>query len=382
MVRIVAQDEYRTTFEVIDALSGTFPVTFEDNWYASWGLPYPGISEGDERWIVSVFGLTEYPDDVTLGTVHDIRPATDEHLAAVNAALVSGVPLLDREHLAGVRDGVREGIRFHHAPWVVSSVVSGMAMECCTGAGGTFIQHEISEALRGAEVPARFVTGGHGYYGEEDCGDAFLHGVESLVDPAEHMETPFDCLEYPDRDSWDAYGASILSGTSVRLPATAKTRARVDQWLAASAPLYQLYHPDTEVPPEALEQDARNAPWSLPMDAVEAYLTATHIVLLEVEEVAYDPALDAQRVLFSTTFSIHEYDHLERYTIKLVFRCGDPRLLEVGSRWIGGLVLVDPFFYGAEDEPVLDRSFLVPGALVPEEELNFQLESTLANALN
>jgi len=382
VVRIVAQDEYRTTFEVVDALAGTFPPTFQDNWYASWDLPYPGFQEEDETWIVSVLGLTEYPDDVIVGSVYDIRLATPEHLSVVNAALTASSPLVEREHLLAVREEIHTGIRFHHAPWVVSSVVSGLAMECCTGAGGTFVQHEISETLLGSDTPPRFVTGGHGYYGDEDCGDAFLQGLETMVDPSEHMETPFDCLEYPAGDSWDANAPNISSGVSVRLPATAADRPKVEAWLAASAPLYQLYPPQAEVPEQALEQDPANAPWSLPMDAVEAFVTATHIALLEIEEVTYDEALDVYEVVFSTTFSIHEYDHLERHSIKLAFRCGDPRLLEVGSRWIGGLVLVDPWYFGAEEGPALERSFLIPGALVPEAEMNSQLESILAYYLN
>ena len=381
VVRIVDQDEYRTTFEVVDALAGTFPATFQDNWYASWALPYPGVSE-EELWIVSVFGLTEYPDDVILGTVHDLRSATPAQLSAVKAVLAAPSPLYDREQLRTTRDELLAGIRFHHSPWVVSSVVSGLAMECCTGAGGTFIQHDISETLGGADTPPRFVTGGHGYYGEEDCGDPFLHGLSDLVDPSEHMEAPFDCLEYPAMDSWDAYGPPIGSVVTARLQTTAASRAKVEGWLAASTPLYHLCPPKAEVPGQSLEQNPQNAPWSLPKDAAEAFMTATHIVLLEIDEVTYNDELASYEVIFSTTFSTHEYDHLQRYAVKLAFRCGDPRLLEPASRWIGGLVLVDPWYFGSEEGPDLSRSFLIPGALVPESEMSAQLESDLAYYLN
>jgi len=47
LVKIVEQDEYRTTFEVVDALKGSFPKYFSDNWYVSWNLPYPGVSNSD-----------------------------------------------------------------------------------------------------------------------------------------------------------------------------------------------------------------------------------------------------------------------------------------------------------------------------------------------
>lgn len=380
VVRITGQDEYRTTFEVIDALQGTFPTTFCDNWYASWELPYPEVS-GDD-WIASVFGLTEYPDGVVLGSVYDFRPASPEQLSLVKDALADSTPLYDKEQLRAERDGLLAGIRFHHSPWIFSSVVSGLAGECCTGAGGTFVQHDVSEVLRGEAPPTRFVTGGHGYYGEEDCGDPFLHGLSAIVDPSDLMKSPFDCLEYPDMDSWDANAPQITSGVTVRTPNTAQNRAQVEGWLAASAPLYQLYPPDAEVPDEALKQDFQNAPWSHPIEAVKAFVMATHIVLLQVDEVAYNVQQGAHEVIFSTTFSTHEYDHLVRYSIKLAFRCGDPRLLEVGSRWIGGLVLVDPWMFNPDEQPILDRSFLIPGTLVPEEQMSGQLESDLAYYLN
>jgi hypothetical protein len=383
VVRIVAQDEYRTTFEVVDALQGTFPAAFQDNWYESWGLPYPDVADGeDEHWIASVYGLTEYPEGVVLGSVYDFRPATPEALAVVMAELESPYAPYDVQQLRAERDERLAGLRFHHSPAVVSSVVSGLAMECCTGAGGTFVEHEVMEVLRGTGLPPRFVIGGHAYYGEEACGDPFLYGLSTVVDPAPFMEEPFDCLEYPEMDSWDAYGPPITSGVAVRLPHSASNLALVKDWLTASTPLYQLYAPGAAVPAEALAQDPSNAPWSQPQDAVEAFVNATHIALIQVDEITYDAANDAHTVLFSTTFSTHEYEHLERYTVKLAFRCGDSRLLQEGSRLVGGLVLLDAWSYGADEGPDLTRSFLVPGALLPEWEMSDQLLNTLATFLN
>jgi len=383
VVRIAEQDEYRTTFEVVDALRGTFPATFMDNWYASWNLPYPGVPEGEEEtWLASVFGLTEYPDGVILGSIYDFRPATPENVSAISAALAAPHSAYDKDQLRAMRENLHAGLRFHYSPWVVSSLVSGLAMECCTGAGGTFVEHEIAQFLRGESAQSGFVTGGHGYYGGEDCGDPFLHGLNGLVDPYEFMETPFDCLEYPAMDSWDANGPHISSGVAVRLPTTPANRVMVDGWLEASPPLYQLFQPDEEVPEEALVQDSVNAPWSQPMDAAEAFLAATHIMLFQIEEVTLDDELEAHRVIFSTTFSTHEFDHLERHFIKLSFRCGDPRLLQPGSRWIGGFVLLDSWSFSPGEVPDLTRSVLIPGALVPEAEMNGQLESDLSNYLN
>lgn len=383
VVRIADQDEYRTTFEVIDALQGTFPATFQDNWYESWGLPYPGVSDAqEETWIVSIHGLNEYPDDVVLGSVYDFRPATPEHLAVVKAELASPYAPYDVLKLRERRDELLTGLLFYHSPAVVSSVVTGLAMECCTGAGGTYVEHEVTEVLRGADIPPRIVIGGHAYYGEEACGDPFLYAFSTVVDPYQYMESPFNCLEYPDMISWDAFGPPIESGFAVRLPTTEGNRASVDAWLASSSPLYQLHPPDASVPVKALDQNPMNSPWSQPRDAVEAFVSATHIALIQIDEVTWNDQIKAHEVIFSTTFSTHEYDHLERYSVKLSFSCGDPRLLEIGSRWIGGLILVDPWMFGIGEGPDLSRGYLIPGALVPESALTDQLGNNLAYFLN
>jgi len=383
VVRIVAQDEYRTTFEVVDALEGTWPASFQDNWYASWELPYPAPAseEGDdedERWIASVYGLTEYPDDEAgsshIGSVYDFRPATPAAIAAVKESVAHPAITWDVESLVARRDNYAESLRFRMAPIVVSSVVTGFADECCTGAGGTFVAHEIREVLQGDTDISRFVTGGHAYYGGEDCGDGFLYGFGELVDPAEMGSEDFDCRHYPDGSWWPAEQAQLLSSTDVRLPSTDANRSQIDDLLRASLPLYQLRPEDAPGLPPNL-QDASRAPWSLPLRGIESFFVATHIALFQVEEVTTDDETGAHDVLISTTWSLHEYDHLERFRARLRFSCGDERLLLQGSRWIGGFVLLDSWY--APNLPELERGFLVPGALVPE----WTFTSPLSNEL-
>lgn len=388
VVRVAAQDPYRTTFEVVDALKGTFPPTFADNWLAEWGLPYPA-PDAQALYVASVYGLTHYPaEDLWLGSVLDFRRADAGVIAEVKAAIARPALPFDRDALRATRDEILTGFRFYRSATVVASQVTGFAGECCTNAGGTFVEHAVLETLKG-DAGDRFVLGGHGYYGDETCGDAFLVGLDAWVDPAA-IGDGFDCLDYPAGSSWDAYGPDISSSQRVRLPLTPTNEQKVATWLAASPPLYQLHEPPApstveggaEVPPEAIAQDSSNAPWSAPHDALEAFTIANVLILFTIDQVTHDAESGVTRVTASSTFSLYEYEHLARHAFQLAFRCGDPRLTQVGSRWVGGLVMLDPYGYDPTGEPNLASAFLIPGALLPEGEVSGQLESDLAQLLN
>lgn len=376
VVRIVEQDEYRTTFEVLDALKGTFPEKFSDNWYHSWNLPYPPVS--DNEWVASVYGLTEYPEGQVVGSVYDFRPATPEKLALVKSVLAHPQVEFDSAQLQTARQRLHVGLRFHYSPTVLTSVITGRAEECCTGAGGTFIQHEITETLKGETDLSWFITGGHAYYGPEECGDRFVQGLGTLLDPSGIVDELFDCLEYPYADSWDAWGEPISSPLSVQLPASEENLADVASWLSSSPPLYQLHAPNADLGDSIPPQDAENALWSHPLDAATAFLYATHIAVFTIEQVTHSASLDAWEVLISTTFSVHEYDHLEVFFAKLAFRCGDARLLEEGARWIAPFVLDSSWSFASEKEPNYSRILMLPGVLIPEAQISDQLESKLS----
>ncbi len=384
IVRIVAQDEYRTTFEVLDALKGTWPATFSDNWYGEWALPYPApAADESETYVAGVDGLTAYPDDdLVIGTVLDFRPATPDTLADVLAALASPADeAAQKARLVAQRDDLRDGLRFHDVPVVVASLVTGFAEECCTGAGGTYVSHAVEQVLSGMPPAARFVTGGHAYYGGEGCGDAFLYALDALVDPSPALPDDFDCLEYPQGDVWYADGPDILSPVAARRPGLPAEWTKVMAWVAASDPLYRLWPAGAAPVPEALLQNPQNAPWSEPRDAAEAFALATHIALVTVESAAFDPVNQAHVVQLSTTFSIHEYEHLPRHTVQLAFRCGDPRLTVVGARYVAPLVLLEPYSWDPAAPLDLGSAFLIPGALLPEWAVTPQLESILAQHL-
>ena len=383
VVRIIDQDEYRTTFEVLDALKGSFPDTFSDNWYFSWNLPFPDPGDSDDQlYIVSTHGLTEYPDDVVLGTVYDMRVWTPENLANVKNAISNPVTLFEKAQLQEGRKRLHTSLAFHYSPTVLKTLVTGIAGECCTGAGGTFIQHDVADVLKGATDVPWFITGGHAYYGPEQCGDGYLIGTGTLLDPSEIVTVPFDCQDYPNDDWWDAWGPPISSPLSVQLEATPENSADLQNWLASPPPVYQL-HPLSAEPEEAsLLQEAETALWSNPMDAVTGFMFATHIALFTVEQAVHNPVLDAWEVTISTTFSIHEYDHLEVHQAKLVFRCGDPRLLQEGARLIAPFILSGQWSFASEKEPDYSRMLILPGVLIPESQMTSQLESNLAYYLS
>jgi hypothetical protein len=378
VVNIIEQTEERTTFQVIDALKGTFPETFMDNWYHSWNLPYPPVEEDEDGlWIASLSGLTEYPDGIVLGSVIDFRPATKETLTKVKDTLVNPVNLFATDALSAQRADYHTGYRFQYSPLVVSSLVTGLAGECCTGAGGMYVSHDIIDIYRGIPEPSWFVTGGHGYYGEEDCGDAFLHGMSAQFVPENITDIDFDCLQYPGRDSWNSM-EPLESATSVRLPVTGDNTAKVRTWVDAASPVYKLYNPEEDV--ESDSQAFSTAPWSEPLDAVTALLFATDLILFTIETVTWHEERGNYEILATTTWSLHEYEHLEVYQFKLVFTCGDPRLLQEGSRWITGIVSFFPWF-ALQPPEIPSQAFLIPGALLPESEIPPQLANEFTSHL-
>lgn len=378
-VRIVQQDEYRTTFEVVDALKGSFPATFADNWYAQWNLPYPAPS--DQKWLVTLSPLTPYEESggtLYIGTIYDAQPSTPQAKEQLLQLLALSPPQEEVVAWQAERQRYQESFQYHSAPWVVSSVVTGRADECCTGAGGTYFAHEVLQYLKGQLSSDLFVTGGHAYYGEEQCGDGFLVALGGYLDPTALMVPPFDCKEYPDSSVWEAW-EPIESQVALQKPVSQQLLADVASWVAASPPVYQLLPASQSAAPEVAAQDPNNAPWSMPMDAIQALRFGSEVAIVTIKEVVSDEAAGTHVVTIETTFSLYEYDHIPRYQLKMAFSCGDPRLLEVGARWVAGLYR--PNRSAPPDDPSNSSSlFMIPGSLLPTWAVTMQLEAVLAYA--
>ena len=372
VVRVSAQDEYRTTFEVVETLRGEPPASFQDNWYADWGLTYPAKS--DELFIASANGVWEVPGGDQVGSVIDWRPATEAYLAEVKAAIAADDEEAKKAALKASHEALVRSYRFQRARFVVSAVVTGLADECCTGAGGTYVGYEAKEVLRGEEVPKDFILGGHAYYGPERCGDALLLGLDAFGDGPTAGE-PFTCNE-------PAFVPSLESAWGhARLEATADNRVTVGHWVDAPPPLFQLYAVDEPVGPENVAQTAADLPWSPRFDAAEAFHMSTEIILLTVDKVTSKEG-HYHEVLFTTTYSRYEYEHLEKHQVKLAFSCGDDRLLTVGSRWVAPMLRLEAVTYQPGEPPDPSRGFLIPGVLLPESEMTDQLANYLVQYLH
>lgn len=347
VVRVVRREASRIAFEIVDALRGTFPTEVSINLDERAGLAYP--SPSDALHIVSISGLSEIPAaQLWLGTVDDWRPATAENLSLVREAIAQP-QVSDVETLRRQRERYLTGFRFHVAPFVASSVVTGLAEECCTNAGGTFVAHDVTEVLRGAPS-GRFILGGHAYYGGEQCGDGFLVGLASVASTAPaNAEGGFDCVS--GANAWPAWQEDIVSPLTVRLPLSDENLGAVRGWLDASPPVYRLLSVDSDDAPAQSD----NAPWSIPVDTADAFILATGNILFTVDDVRTEGEVSIIRI--TTTLSRYEYEWLPRHTFNIAFRCGDARLLERGSRWVAAIVSLD-----------VDgtQAFIIPGSIVPE----------------
>jgi len=372
--RILSQDETRTTFEVENVLLGTMPGQFYDNWFSSWGLSYPPVSE--TLYLVTVRGLSQVGDGGPwVGTVEDFRPSTDAARQALLALLPKVPTAEEMDSWVSPRQRFHDSVAFNTSLRVLSSYVTGRADECCTGAGGTYIAHGVSEYLKGMLPSPAFVTGGHAYYGQEKCGEGYLVGLATYIDPAPLVDPPFDCQEYPNTRSWEAW-VPLESMVTIQWPYSDKNLADVKLWVDASPPIYRLFGPGEEVDAEEVIQRPDNAPWSMPLSTIDVLRFASDMAIITVKQVGIDEATGYNRVSIETTFSLYEYEHIARYEFDLVFECGDPRLLQVGSRWVAGLVR--PNRSAPPDEEVnMGRVFMIPGALLPAWAVSTQLEMTL-----
>jgi len=305
---------------------------------------------------------------VFLGSVRDFRPATDANLSMVRAAIGAPADHFNVAALKARQDAYLTGFRFHTSPVVAAAVVTGRAQECCTNAGGIFVAHDVRARLRGAADLQRFIVGGHGYYGGEQCGEPYLYGLHTVTPTQPSNQETFDCVSGSVAAWLDPEESSRLSAFTVRLPATAGNTARVQGWLDASPPVYRLQPADSHVQGA---QDLANAPWSMTLTAADAWTMATHHILFTVEDVTQSDGVTTVRI--STPLYLDEYPHLPRFEFNLVFACGDSRLMERGSRWVAALVSLDER---------AEHAFLIPGSLLPEHAMTAQLGNTLAMYLH
>jgi hypothetical protein len=88
-------------------------------------------------------------------------------------------------------------------------------------------------------------------------------------------------------------------------------------------------------------------------------------VVLTVESVT--KRAEGYVVKIHTPFYVREPSHLEEREVELAFACADPRLLEIGTRWIGAVFGTDAVNVNAMAVPLEEgHLWLVAGLLLPE----------------
>lgn len=351
VVRIAEQDEDRTRLAVVDVLKGELPDSVLVNWSRrTFAVEFP--APGDGTFIAS-FDHVEYSDTVRahLGALRDLRPATEAMLSTARTEIARPYPTIHASYIARNARDYRTRWSFKLAEHVVATSVDGLAGECCTGAGGTYVQHAITEYLQGASDRSACIVGGHAYYSDERCGDRFVLAIDQLDATQATNPGPLTCE--PFTSAWE----SGVPTVAVRGRVAADRRDEVVTWLRSPHPIYRLGETPVVEPlpgPDAL--------WSKDLGLQPALAAATHLARLKIVEVTERGG--GHEVTFETTFSPRVYDHLPVHRVSMAFECGDPRWFRVGAEYLAPIILSESAPWQRPDFE-LERGFVVPGVLLP-----------------
>ena len=357
-VEVVTRSESSGELRVHETLRGTLPDIVEPYWFGTQYGPFPEV--GPTRYLASFEHIEMDPaTGRARGTILDLRVDDEAARAEVTAALALP-PVVDVAALDSFAETYADSWVFHRAPRVVATRVSGIAQECCTGAGGTFVVHDVTEDLRGDAERDVLVRGGHAYYSEETCGDERILGAGPLV--------PSDAEDVADCDGQGAVDTTAAAtAIFVERAGSAAAREEVRGWLAAAPPLYRIGPPDAAVVP-ATAADA--PPWSTVVGFEEALTTG----LVEIRIVDARTTDAGHEVLFETKLRSDWPEREETFRAKIAFACGDPRLTEVGARWLVPITGGDGFAISEVADAIDARAlFIVPGVVLPVTELNGEL---------
>lgn len=348
-VSVVGQPDSRLELRVHEVLAGEIPDTLLVNRSSSLVDPYPMPS--NERFLVSFSHVSfNEPSDTWLGSVVDWRASSASHRAMIQSALASPRRDYDATAIEAFAEDYKTGWIYHRAPEVVAGSLTGFVDECCTGAGGTYVQYMLQHNFRNPLSRQSFQMGGHAYYPEEECGDGRIFAAGELQGPIEG--SAFSC----ERDqAWESYVET--TPIFAMREDTPESRAQVDGWVQAEGPLLRAYANDVELGPDDVAQLGPNAPWSKPLD-VRSGLAGAELAWFRVTSMARRS--DGYRVRVETTLSPYTFDHIERVQVQMDFECADPRLLEVGRVGLMPFV-VDRRWLSQPD--ALPELFFVPGLI-------------------
>ena len=355
-VRELLPNVEQIVFDVVESLAGSLSAPYYAHW-GSTGGPVP-LQVGDEL----VAGVAIGQELI------ELRPNNaDERaraLRGIAAAAPGGfAPRYRAELDAAAAEAVRYRLAwtFGSAIWVVGTEVTGLSSECCTNAGGTFFANVVTDTLRGTLPAGLVLTGGHGVFNDDACGDRFLYAMRSLATQAPGSLVGYACPRGTQTTQ------SVASGAEARLPATPGNRNDVDLWVRSAPPLLRLFPPTTAAPPGVFAPPSPPAVWSAPTPALTALLARHYLALLTILDVQPQPG-GGYSIRVSTPFWPRDLPAMTVRQATLHVPCADPRLLQVGQRWVGAVIGPEPFS-GATGEagPQLDvqRLMVIPGFLLP-----------------
>jgi hypothetical protein len=366
VVRVRELPPGRIAFDVVESLAGALPTTFLANWSETWG-PLP-VAVGDER--VAGFGeIVTIMGSVLATSIVELRPNNaDERTRAVRgiAALAPGG---FAAAYRGELDRTREEATRYRLSWtfgrserVLDAEVAGIAAECCTGAGGTFFANTVSAVLRGSPPAGPVVTGGHGVNLVDACGDRYLFAMRGVATTASGTLTGYTCATPPTTQISSTADSSYVDA---RLPATPANHDDVARWLRSAPPLLRL-NPGGVPAPGAFTPPSPPAVWSVPVPALTAIQARHRLILLTIADVQAQPGGGAV-VRVTTPFYHLDLPHLASHDFTLFVPCADPRLLQVGRRWLAAAVGTEPFTADITTQAGELRLMLIPGFLLPAE---------------
>ena len=358
----------RIAFEVIETLAGSLPATFVANWPGNWG-PLP-VAVGDER----LGGFGEIVMGTTIASaVVELRPNTAEEraraLRGIAAVAAGGFAPTYRDELDRARSEAtryRLAWTFGRSERVLAVELAGIAGECCTGAGGTFFANTVSEVLRGEAPAGPVVTGGHGVFNDDRCADRFLLAMRSVATTSTGSLTDYTCSTPP---TSQLTSSTPTSAIEARLPGAPANRDDVALWLRSAPPLLRLFAPGVAAPADAFTPPSAPALLSVPVPVLTAIQARHQLILLTIVNVQQQPGGGAT-IRVHTPFHHMDLAHLTNLEMTLFVPCADPRLLQVGRRWVAAVIGSEPFS-GTTTEAgthlAEQRLMLVPGFLVPAE---------------
>jgi hypothetical protein len=352
VVEVTTPNDYGSRLAVIETLAGEMPDVITMHWEGPlFGASFPSV--GPQRYLATFVSI--YRHELSgnhFGSVRDFRPYDVAARATVERELAAPLPARD------VQDSLKAALEqrmawvVHRAPLVVATQISGIAHECCSGAGGTYFSHDVLGVFRGGAATPRLMLGGHDYFSDERCGDAFLlaiGGVES-ADPA-LPASAFACGAPGESPSVDWLSVPHVDA---RLVDTEGNRALVNRWLRSPEPRLLLRRDADERAPFALGPDAV---WSQPLSVEQALVTAE---LRWINVVGVDESTG--RIVIETTFGELPFDHLPRQRFELDADCAEPLLSRPGERLVP-LAVDDPSV--AIESGTEADAFLVPGVVLP-----------------